>query len=796
MNHVANRCAGASDNRGHCVTLPQTLEQLCGDPAHAHNFAVWRHLPARPAILADYPDGLDPKLGEALRQRGIQRLYSHQAEAAEAILSRENVVVVTPTASGKTLCYNLPVLSTILADPSARALYLFPTKALSQDQLAELHGLITTLGAEIKTFTYDGDTPGEARRLVRSAGHIVVTNPDMLHTGILPHHTKWVKLFENLRYVVIDELHNYRGVFGSHLANVLRRLRRICQFYGSDPVFICCSATIANPGELAERLIGAPVKLIDRNGAPGGEKVIAIYNPPIVNRELGIRRSSLFSARDIAGRLIAGGAQTIVFAPTRTTVELLLTYLRGRQRRLPGSAEQIYGYRSGYLPLERRKIEQGLRDGSVRGVVATNALELGIDIGGLEAAVLTGYPGTLASTWQQFGRAGRRDRLSVAILVASSSPLSQYVATHPDFIFDASTEAGLVNPDNLVVLAAHLKCAAFELPFTAGEEFGAYGDQLLDLLCEEQILHRSGDRYFWMRESFPAEEVSLRSAAMDNVVIIEQGSKPRVIGEVDRASAPVLVHEEAIYIHAGEQYQVERLDWEEKKAYVRRVDVDYYTDAELAVDLKVIDGFAEQSVPSAQITHGEVAVTYLATIFKKIKLDTHENVGWGKIALPQEDLHTSSYWLALAPEATHGLRGDALQSGLTGLGNVLRGVAPIFLMCDPRDIHLACEVRSPHTGAPTVFLYDAVPGGVGFAERLYEIHSSLIAAARDLTAACPCESGCPGCVRPGLAGGPFAGGAKQATLAILERLGAGVGRATEGSGSSGRTVSGVGGRGA
>ena len=421
--------------------LRQALDALCNDPAHAQNFVAWRHLPARPATLAEYPEGLDPRLATVLGQRGIERLYSHQTEAAEAILSHENVVVVTPTASGKTLCYNLPVLSTILADPSARALYLFPTKALSQDQLAELHGLITALGAEIKTFTYDGDTPGEARRLVRSAGHIVVTNPDMLHTGILPHHTKWVKLFENLRYVVIDELHNYRGVFGSHLANVIRRLRRICRFYGSDPVFICCSATIANPQELAERVIGAPVRLINRSGAPGGEKVIAIYNPPVVNRELGIRRSSLFSARDLAGRLIAGGAQTIVFAPTRTTVELLLTYLRGRQRRLPGSAEQIYGYRSGYLPLERRRIEQGLRDGSVRGVVATNALELGIDIGGLEAAVLTGYPGTLASTWQQFGRAGRREGLSVAILVASSSPLSQYVATHPNFIFDASTEA-------------------------------------------------------------------------------------------------------------------------------------------------------------------------------------------------------------------------------------------------------------------------------------------------------------------------------------------------------------------
>jgi DEAD/DEAH box helicase domain-containing protein len=753
------------------LALAETLESLRTDPAHSKNFAVWRHLPARSAIFTDYPGELDERLSEALRARGISRLYVHQAEASAAALAGENLVVVTPTASGKTLCYNLAVISTALVDPSARALYLFPTKALAQDQLAELHGLITAIGADIKTYTYDGDTPGEERRLVRAAGHIVVTNPDMLHTGILPHHTRWVKLFENLRFVVIDELHNYRGVFGSHLANVIRRLRRICRFYGSDPVFICCSATIGNPRELAERVTGAPVRLIDTNGAPSGDKVVAIYNPPIVNRELGIRRSSLFSARDIATRLIAGGAQTIVFAPTRTTVELLLTYLRGRKRSLPGQPETIHGYRGGYLPLERRRIEQGLRDGKVRAVVATNALELGIDIGGMEAAVLTGYPGTLASTWQQFGRSGRREGTAFAVLVASSSPLSQYVAAHPEFLFDKPPEAGLINPDNLIILAAHLKCAAFELPFHTNEEFGEFGSQLLDLLCEEQVLHRSGDRYYWMRESFPAEEVSLRSAAIDNVVIIDQGrgqgQAARVIGEVDRASAPVLVHEEAIYIHAGEQYQVERLDWEEKKAYVRRVDVDYYTDAELAVELKVIDSFAERGAIASQIAHGEVSVSFLATVFKKIKLHTHENVGWGKIFLPQEDMHTMGYWVALRQQATEPLVGEAMQAGLWGLGNLLRAVAPLFLMCDPRDVHVSTQVRAPFTGLPTIFLYDAIPGGVGFAERLYEIHATLIMAAKDLVAACPCQAGCPACVGPAetLGGDPKAG-----ARLILERL--------------------------
>jgi DEAD/DEAH box helicase domain-containing protein len=749
------------------VALAQTLEALRSDPGHAPNFVAWRHLPARPAVFAPFPDSLDPRILEALRARGIVELYCHQAEAASAAASGENVVVVTPTASGKTLCYNLPVLSRLLDDPAARALYLFPTKALAQDQLEELHGLVSTLGADVKTYTYDGDTPGEERRRVRSAGHIVVTNPDMLHTGILPHHTRWVKLFENLRFVVIDELHTYRGVFGSHLANLVRRLRRICRFYGSDPIFICCSATIANPSDLAERLIGAPVHLIDRNGAPVGEKTVAIYNPPVVNRELGIRRSSLFSARDLARALISGGAQTIVFAPTRTSVELLLTYLRGSRRPMPGAPERIQGYRSGYLPLERRRIEQGLRDGSVRGVVATNALELGIDIGGLEAAVLTGYPGTLASTWQQFGRAGRRESSAFAVLVASSSALSQYVASHPEFLFEQSPEAGLINADNLVILAAHLKCAAFELPFKDGEQFGAFGDQLLDLLCEEQILHHSGDKYYWMRESYPAEEVSLRSAAIDNVVIIDLTRGARVIGEVDHASAPLLVHDEAIYMHAGEQYQVERLDWAEKKAYVRSVDVDYYTDAELAVELKVIDSFAEQTAGPSRVVQGEVSVSFLATVYKKIKLHTHENVGWGKIFLPQEDMHTTGYWLALETDAFAGLAGDALQAGIWGLGNLLHAVAPLYLMCDPRDIHVATQMRSPFTGLPTIFLYDAVPGGVGFAERLYQIHQTLLRAANELVAGCPCQAGCPSCVGPSETVG---GDPKSAARFLLQRL--------------------------
>ncbi len=756
------------------MSLAEILERMRSDAELGPNFTAWSHMAPTSASLVPFPEALDRRLVEALARRGISRLYSHQAQAVEAALAGENVAVVTPTASGKTFCYNLPVLHTVLGDGEARALYLFPTKALAQDQLDELHGLVTDLRVDVKTFTYDGDTPADARRAVRAAGHIVVTNPDMLHTGILPHHTKWMKLFENLRYVVVDELHQYRGVFGSHVANVIRRLRRICRFYGSDPVFVCCSATIANPGELAERLVGAPVTVVDRNGAPRGEKVVAIYNPPVVNRELGIRRSALKSARTLAARLLRSGVQTIVFAPSRLTVELLTRHLRDSLPPKPGEPPPVEGYRGGYLPRERRAIEAGLREGRVRAVAATTALELGIDIGGLDAAVLLGYPGSLASTWQQMGRAGRGEGLSFAALVTNSTPLNQYLARHPEYLFETPPEAGLINPDNLIIRVSHLKCAAFELPFERGEEFGADTAELLGLLAEEGILHAVDGRYHWMAESYPAEQVSLRSASIDNFVIVEDGPRPRVVGEMDRPSAPLLIHDEAIYMHGGQQYHVDRLDWGEKKAYVRPVDVDYYTDANLAVDLKVLEVAAEAEAGCCRRCHGDVAVTYLATIFKKIKLDTQENVGWGKIHLPQEDMHTTAYWVAVEDAAWAGLAPAELQAGLWGMAHLLAGVAPLFLMCDPKDLQAVAQVRSPFTGAPTVFLYERHPGGVGLADGLYAAHAPLLAAALELAQGCPCVDGCPSCVGPASpAGGPGldeAPDSKRAAITLLSRV--------------------------
>lgn len=750
------------------MSIETAIAALRADPALAEGWVEWRTLAAEAARYGEWPAALDERLRRALATEGVERPYTHQSEAIANALAGIDQVVVTPTASGKTLCYNVPVVQSVIEDPSTRALYLFPTKALAQDQLHELHSLVTAAGIDLKTFTYDGDTAPAARRAVRTAGHVVITNPDMLHTGVLPNHTKWVRLFENLRYIVIDELHTYRGVFGSHVANVLRRLLRICEFYGSRPSFICSSATIANPRELAGALTGRDVRLVDDNGAPRGERVVGIYNPPLLNAELGIRRGVVHSARAIAERLAAEGAQTIVFARSRHEVELLTQYLRDAGPATPQAAEAVRGYRSGYLPRERRAIEAGLRNGEVRTVVSTNALELGIDIGGMQAAVLAGYPGTMASLWQQLGRAGRTNEISLGVLVASGDPLGQYVASNADYVFAQPIEAALINPDNPIVAAEHLKCAVFELPLEAEEQLalGAHTPALLDAFEADGTLFRQGERVYWSSQAYPAEEVSLRLAAEQNVVIVDQGPPAKVIGQVDRPSAMTLVHDEAIYVHDGRQYHVDRLDWEELKAYVRAVDVDYYTDAHLAVDLKVLEEWEGRRAP-VRVGHGEVAVTYLATIFKKIKLYTHENVGWGQIRLPQDDLHTGAFWLTLPAELEHVAARAELEGALVGLGNLLRGIAPLLLMCDPSDLHLATQVRAPHTGVPTIFLWESVPGGVGFGQHLYAEAPRLLALARGALAGCRCLDGCPGCVGPPAAPGL---GARRLAAVALDML--------------------------
>jgi len=679
-------------------------------------------------------------------------LYSHQAEALETVHAGRDVVVVTPTASGKTLCYTLPVLQAIADDPASRALFLFPTKALGEDQVAAFSDLSRAAGLRVSASTYDGDTPAPIRSAIRAAGQVVVTNPDMLHAAILPHHTKWFQLFEQLKVIVVDELHTYRGVFGGHVANVLRRLLRICGHYGSRPVIVCCSATIGNPTELAAMLTGRPARLIDRNGAPSGERHVLLVAPPLLDPSTGARGSALTLAGRWALPFLRAGRQTIVFGRSRVAVELLLTGLREALREGHGPRSRVRGYRGGYLPTERRAIERGLRDGEILGVVATTALELGVDIGRLDASIVAGYPGSVAATWQQFGRAGRRQGVSVSVLVASGTPVDQYVIHHPEFLLVGALEEARLDPDNLHVLLAHLKAAVFELPFEPGERFGpSAADDLLAFLAEDGHVRQAGDgRWYWSSENFPASAVSLRTAAQENVVIIDTSQdRPRVIGEVDLFAAQTLVHENAIYLHESAQFHVDTLDWGERKAYVRRVDVDHYTQADRAVTLKPLDVFAAEPTPGGQRRHGEVMVASLATIYKKLKFVTNENLGWGRIHLPEIELQTTAYWLT-AEGIRDRWRRDELDVALVGAGRAIQTVAAVLLMVDPRDLGLVVQVRSPHSEEPTIYLYEAVPGGIGLSERLWERNDQLIAAAADLIVRCGCAGGCPSCTGPRL----------------------------------------------
>jgi DEAD/DEAH box helicase domain-containing protein len=761
------------------------------DTPDLHVTAV-RRLAAVPAQYVAFPEALDGRLRAALESRGMSQLYTHQGEAIEHALAGRHVVVTTPTASGKTLCYNAPVLNSILQDPASRALYLFPTKALAQDQLAELQAMCETLdaatGETVGVFTYDGDTPQDARRTIRARAHLVLTNPDMVHSGILPHHPRWAKLFENLRYVVIDELHAYRGVFGSHLCNVLRRLRRICRHYGSKPVFLCSSATIANPRELAERLVEQRFELVERSGAPRGEKFFVFVNPPVVNHQLGIRRSYLGETRRIASEFLKRNLQLIVFAQSRLSTEILTTYLKDDFEDGPGAPERIRGYRGGYLPLRRREIEKGLREGSVRAVVSTNALELGIDIGALDVAVMAGYPGTIASTWQRAGRAGRRTSRSAAVMVASSAPLDQFIVRNPSYFFDASPERALIDPDNLHILVDHVKCAAFELPFTGNEEFGRHDLQaVLGILAEQGLVHRTGGvegqegrdglegqegpdgqegrdaRWTWTNESYPADAVSLRSVSSDNFVVVDTTGEPRVIGETDFTSGPSTLHPKAIYLVEGQLFQVERLDFEGRKAFVRSTDSDYYTTAITYARVTVIDTFAESPAPAS---HGEVHVVSRVVGFKKIKFYTNENVGSGELDLPEQQMHTTSYWMTIpaAVMARLPYAPDDRRDGIVALSFAMKQVAQLLLMCDGHDIGISLDMEAE---SPRLFVYDNYPGGIGFSEPLFRMHHELLDATRRLIADCDCENGCPGCVGPIGNTGPLA---KSAALRILDML--------------------------
>jgi DEAD/DEAH box helicase domain-containing protein len=735
-------------------------------------------LPAREGRYAPFPADLPPRLADALHARGLSRLYSHQAEAWEATQRGEDIVVVTPTASGKTLCYTLPVIAAAL-NRQSKALYLFPTKALAQDQVAELLELNKAGGLGIRAATFDGDTPGDQRQAIRLNGDIVVTNPDMLHQGILPHHTKWAQLFENLCYIVIDEIHTYRGVFGSHLANLLRRLKRVCAFYGANPQFILCSATIGNPQEHAEALIERRVTAITESGAPTGEKHVLLWNPPVTNPDLGLRASARSQSTRIARMAIKAGLKTLIFAQSRTMVEVLTKYLKDVFDHDPRKPPRIRAYRGGYLPTERRDAERAMRVGRIDGIVTTSALELGVDIGSLDVVVLNGYPGSIAATWQRFGRAGRRQQPSIGVLIASSDPLDQYIVRHPEFFTGAPPEHARIAPDQPVILLDHIRCAAFELPFRDGDYFGPVEPRVyLDLLTEDGVLHAEGAVWEWIADSYPANAVSLRSVADGNFVVVDRtDGRQTIIAEVDYSAAPLTLYEGAIHMIQSTPYQVERLDWDGRKAFVTRTHVDYYTDAIDYTKLKVLEQFDGAVAGTGASHHGEVHVVRRVAGYKKIRYYTHENIGYGPVNLPDAELHTTAVWWQLSQPVLDSLfasKQDAL-NGFLGAAYALHVIARIAVMADGADLQKAVgsgdgawfavadargrgQLRRSEGGAataediaaftPTIYLYDNFPGGVGLAEPLWTRQSELVARATGLIDGCDCASGCPACVGP------------------------------------------------
>jgi DEAD/DEAH box helicase domain-containing protein len=738
----------------------QRVAALLADPAFAPYIVESRLLPARDGRYAPFPADLDPRLAAGLAARGIDRLYTHQAAAWAAARSGRHSVVVTPTASGKTLCYNLPGLQALLESPTARALYLFPTKALSQDQQAELNEIILGGRLPVKVCTYDGDTPDSLRAAARDSGRIVVSNPDMLHAGILPNHPKWIKFFSDLRYVVVDEAHTYRGVFGSHVANVLRRLKRIAGFYGARPTFILCSATIGNPRELAEQLIEAPVELIDDNGAPRGAKRVVLYNPPLVDAVQGIRRSVMTESQRWALAFLRAGVKTILFAHSRVRTEVVASYVNESLANINTDNERIRveAYRGGLLPNERREIERGLRDGSVQGVVSTNALELGIDIGGLDAAVVAGFPGSFNSFWQQTGRAGRRGGESIAVFVASASPLDQYVVRHPEWFFGRPAEAARLDADNPYILTDQLKCAAFELPFGADERFGTDAQAVLAFLEADGVVRRTGGKWYWSDRSYPAEAISLRSASADNVVIIDAtAGRNAVIGEMDRPGAKELIFKNAVYLHRGRQYLVRELDIANRRCEVEEADVNYFTDALVKTDIKPLTedeefDFADASgAPLARAVLGDVLVRSQVAKFKKIRFHTHENIGYGEIDLPEEETQTRALTFLFPPGTAAGARLAAwdearIGAALGGFGSLVKRIAPLFLLCDGRDLGVAERARDPHFGLPAVYVYDRYPGGTGLAEALALSAPDLFRRCLVAVRECDCAAGCPACV--------------------------------------------------
>lgn len=766
------------------MNVQRFLDRLRSDQGYQGQIVHVEVLPEREARWRQPESSLHPVIANALEKQGIATLYTHQADAVDAVRRGQHVVVVTGTASGKTLCYTIPILEEFLQDPDATALLMFPTKALAQDQLRgllrfkEIDGSIPLVAG-----TYDGDTPQHTRRSLREKGNCVLTNPDMLHSGILPRHTSWARFFGNLRYIVLDELHVYRGIFGSHVANVLRRLMRIAAHYGASPTVIACSATIANPGEHASRLTGVPCTVVDDDGSPRGKKHFVFWNPPRIGETME-RKGANSEARQIMVELMSQRVQTIAFTRARVVAELLYRYIReDLERRQPSLARSIRAYRGGYLPSERREIERQLFEGELLGIASTNALELGIDIGGLDAAILVGYPGSIASTWQQAGRAGRGKQEAVAFLVGNNTPLDQYLMQHPRYFFDQSPERAVIDPDNPHIVLAHLRAAIFELPLKVQDEktFGEAAPALLDLLAEDGQIVLRGDRWFWMgRKQYPADDFSLRNSTDNTYTIVDTTTgKNEVIGSTDEISAFMQLHSEAVYLHQGEPYFVSELNLDERVAYVHRADLDYYTQAVTDQRIRIQETQVEKEWQGSRLGFGDVTVTFITFMYKKIRFYERDSIGFGKVDLPPVPLETCGMWLVPPVQALHAVRetGRSPAEGMLGLANVFGEVIGLFAMCDAQDV--GTVVDSSNTGVPTLFLYDRYPGGVGFAAKGYELVEEILEACCDLIHTCECEDGCPSCVGspiPPYVQGEVDGEAqgvvpdKEAALVILHAL--------------------------
>ena len=769
--------------------VPELIDTLQRTAPWSERFEAWRKRPAREGQSVPLPDRLHPRLRSVLESRGILNLRSHQAEAVDLALEGRDVLIATPTASGKTLCYTLPILQRLLeTNGRSRALFLYPTKALAQDQTAGLGALVEALEEDWHVATYDGDTPPEVRRQARDRGHLVLTNPYMLHQGILPNHAKWAELFRDLEFVVVDEVHSLSGVFGSSVACVLRRVMRIARHYGASPRFLASSATLRDAAGHGERIFGRPMRVVDRDGSPAGEQTLAIYNPPIVNAAAGMRANALEEARELAKTLCGPNHQTIFFCGRRTAVEVLTRYLKEGAAAFGLLPHQIKGYRGGYLPNLRREIEAGLRSGEVKVVVSTNALELGVDIGALDVAVLVGYPGSQASFWQRAGRVGRRGNPSLVCLLARSEPTDQFLVANPDYLMGAAKERLGVDADQLVILSEQLKCAAFELPFRLDPEGQLLGEpefegrglvpEILEYLADASgFLLRRGNTYFWMADAYPAQDVSLAGGDLDNVLILEERTE-KALGECDRENALTTCYEGAIYQVQGRTWRIERFDHHNRRAYAKPVESDYFTDAQTDTDVRVLRlercwqrnrTHAEPSGEDACLWAGEVHVTTVATIYKKVRFYTRENVGAGPIQLPPEELDTESFLLTLSEPTAAELGLDVGNRGAAwrALANLLRRMAPLHIRCSASDLGISSHVKSPHFQRPTLFLFDRVQGGVGLSSLLLEAFPVLVRTALGVVQRCACREGCPACVGPRAQVGPEG---KETVLRLLEHL--------------------------